>query len=958
MLYIYIYIMAANYPIFNPTSNTTTEKVTISQLPIVDNAIGSNSTIWSSSFTASQIAGGGGGTDILPTNNTFTGINTFNQPIITSKIDATTNLDINPTNDLLYKGLALNSADSMIKLDSLAQIPYSMIKINDTQPTPIDAFWSSEYTNRTLTSKILNIKATSSVIVGTVVLASNSNISGTFNPVNGQLTGFTFPLVIDSVTVNDAEFVLLVGQTDEKENGVYLYDVATPKLLRFGPINNHYYEGATYNITSGTLYAGSQWYVLPNAPTVITGATLSLLSPIYFGRYDTADAQTAINKTDITTINSNISNVNNTSDANKPISTASNNRMTLIESSVTQVEAGVQYKKAVKTATITILPNNPTYDSGAGTLIGSSNGQLSIGTAVLNDRLLIKNQVDQRENGVYTIQVLGSAGSVYSLLRALDLNGDPSSEIEGGNVITSTDPLEMYVLTGYGIIIINDPVLANNGNLIYSAFGASTNPNLSISTLDTSGVINCGGAMNINNGSLVTMTGGLDVTGTSNFYGPIGTLGTISILDVSGTADVGGVFDAAAACHLRGAVSCYAAVDIVGALTGTTMTNLTGRVTALESGVVPVNTITVGVIVQPDNNYGATIGTSSLRFVNSFTQYGNIEENLNVGTSTGASNGKIYVNRGATNTIELDSTTGRLNLKNTGGVSKIILDGDSELIHCKSHLPLANETGNLGSSGVRFLDIYAKNLNLNGPTVSSASITLSGGTSHFATSGGGYLITQGGNILARNSAGTDTAVIYGPTGNISCKAIACTTINALTSASQIGTCDFQDANVGLYNRIRANSVQFWTSNGLSGLRCDFSSGQGFKSGGGSWANNSDIRLKENIQNVDPVDASARLMALRSVTYNYTAEACIESGEDVTKRFTGFIANEFNQIYVPRTPATRKLVINGVEDDYLTLTTNKMLFEIPAAHTHLVNLIEAQQLVIDSLLARVTALENP
>jgi hypothetical protein len=88
-----------------------------------------------------------------------------------------------------------------------------------------------------------------------------------------------------------------------------------------------------------------------------------------------------------------------------------------------------------------------------------------------------------------------------------------------------------------------------------------------------------------------------------------------------------------------------------------------------------------------------------------------------------------------------------------------------------------------------------------------------------------------------------------------------------------------------------------------------------------------------------------------VTYQYTPEAANAMGLDSTKVVIGQIAQEYNAVYVPRTPMMNKITINGVEGDYYGLDTNKMLNELPAAHKHAMSRIEALE-------ARLYALENP
>jgi hypothetical protein len=93
---------------------------------------------------------------------------------------------------------------------------------------------------------------------------------------------------------------------------------------------------------------------------------------------------------------------------------------------ITGLNVGINPLAPVAAATVTALPNNPTYNNGqAGldaTLIGTSDGALTIdGYAVLfGDRLLIKNQPLGYQNGVYQVTATGSLSAPYQLVRTID----------------------------------------------------------------------------------------------------------------------------------------------------------------------------------------------------------------------------------------------------------------------------------------------------------------------------------------------------------------------------------------------------------------------------------------------------------------------------------------------------------------------------------------------------------
>ena len=73
-----------------------------------------------------------------------------------------------------------------------------------------------------------------------------------------------------------------------------------------------------------------------------------------------------------------------------------------------------------------------TYNNGAGTITAGSNGALSMdgGSPAIGQRVLLKDQTDSVQNGIYSVTTAGNAGAAYVLTRATD--ADAAAEISGG----------------------------------------------------------------------------------------------------------------------------------------------------------------------------------------------------------------------------------------------------------------------------------------------------------------------------------------------------------------------------------------------------------------------------------------------------------------------------------------------------------------------------------------------
>ena len=109
------------------------------------------------------------------------------------------------------------------------------------------------------------------------------------------------------------------------------------------------------------------------------------------------------------------------------------------------IASGIHFHEAVDLATTAALPAN-TYNNGTSgvgaTLTANANGALSVDSTVtvVGNRVLVKNEVTQANNGVYTVTQVGSAGTPYILTRATDFNtaGTGVNQIDEGDFFLVT----------------------------------------------------------------------------------------------------------------------------------------------------------------------------------------------------------------------------------------------------------------------------------------------------------------------------------------------------------------------------------------------------------------------------------------------------------------------------------------------------------------------------------------
>jgi hypothetical protein len=107
---------------------------------------------------------------------------------------------------------------------------------------------------------------------------------------------------------------------------------------------------------------------------------------------------------------------------------------------VDAVVTQINYHQSVVAASNTnlgVIYNNGTSGVGA-TLTADTNRALTTldgASVALNDRVLIKSQTDQTQNGIYTLTTVGSGSVPFVLTRATDADNNPSGEMKNGDEV-------------------------------------------------------------------------------------------------------------------------------------------------------------------------------------------------------------------------------------------------------------------------------------------------------------------------------------------------------------------------------------------------------------------------------------------------------------------------------------------------------------------------------------------
>lgn len=142
------------------------------------------------------------------------------------------------------------------------------------------------------------------------------------------------------------------------------------------------------------------------------------------------------------------------------------------KSYVDNITAGINFHEAVHAATTTNLVatyNNGTAGVGA-TLTANANGALIVDghTLLVGDRVLVKNQTNQTQNGIYDVTATGDGSNPWVLTRSADADNSPAGEMAGGDFCFVQ---QGTVNAGYGYINATDGAITiGTTNITYTQF--------------------------------------------------------------------------------------------------------------------------------------------------------------------------------------------------------------------------------------------------------------------------------------------------------------------------------------------------------------------------------------------------------------------------------------------------------------------------------------------------------
>jgi len=512
---------------------------------------------------------------------------------------------------------------------------------------------------------------------------------------------------------------------------------------------------------------------------------------------------------------------------------------------VDSVAEGLDIKASVHVATTAALAA-VTYDNGTGgvgaTLTADANGEIAAvdGVTLVNgDRVLIKDQASQLQNGIYVTTSIGDAGNPFVFTRAGDMDGSPASEIPGaftfveegstnadaGFVCTTNAPVTMgstaiifTQFSGAGSIVAGDGLSKAGETLDVNVDDVTTAIVGDAVTVKVSANLTTPN-IGVANGDSLTVTGNVDGV-SSNFSGVIVATGNVT----GGNLNTGGAVVA------TGLISSGSTITATGNVTGGNLTtanamdsatiNTTGEAT-LASAI--VSDLTAGRVVlagtsgaiEDSGNFtfdGSTAAvTGAITASTTITATGNVAGgNLTTAGQVAADNADITNGITAGTTITATGNVSGGNLTTGGDVTTVTVTASGAIAGSTTITATGNVVGgNVTTAG----QVAADNAAITNGITAGTTIVATGNVTGGNLTTAGQIAGDNADITNGITAGTTiTATGNVAGGNITTAGQVAADNADITNGITAGTTIVATGNVSGGNLTTANAMDSATIN--------------------------------------------------------------------------------------------------------------------------------------------------
>ncbi len=328
-------------------------------------------------------------------------------------------------------------------------------------------------------------------VTSSFTLAADSGSNDTFN--TGETLTFTGTDPIDT-TVGDGSITISIDDASTSAKGAASFasaDFAVSSgavTIKTGGVSDGQLAGSISNakLSNSAVTIGSTSTALGATSTAIAGLTQLTVDNI------------DVNGNTITSSSGDIilsaaSDIDANSNVIKNVATPTADSHATNKGYVDGLVNGLDVKESVSVATTANL--GYTYSNGAGTLTNGSNGVISLDGIALtaNMRVLVKDQTDAKQNGIYKVTTAGAEGAALVLTRADDAN--TAAEFTGGT-FTFVEQGSTQQENGY--------VFSHNGT---PTFGTTL---LTVSQFSGAGQITAGEGLT-KSGNVINVIGGTTI---------------------------------------------------------------------------------------------------------------------------------------------------------------------------------------------------------------------------------------------------------------------------------------------------------------------------------------------------------------------------------------------------------------------------------------------------------------